>query len=104
MADESLDGAERDALLIELGVTGLRQYSGQIVEEFLPILRGRRGMFVYREMSNNDPVVGSFLFAVEMLIRQVPWTVEPASDEPEDVDRAEFLESCLYDMDDTWQD
>ena len=83
----------------ELGKTGLKQYSGRLDEEFLQSLKGDRGLKAFREMSENDPVVSSMLFAIEMLIRQVSWDVEPAGTEKEHVGDAEFLESCLWDMD-----
>ena len=54
----------------EAGRIGQRRYAGTLYEEFLPELRGRRGTEVYREMSENDDVVGAVLFAVEMLVRQ----------------------------------
>lgn len=89
---------------MELGRTGLEEFGGFIYEEFLPQLQGTRGIKVYREMSDNDPVVGAILFAIEMLIRQVDWKVEPASLDKMDQDMAEFLESNMDDMSETWQD
>ena len=61
----------------EIGRTGQRRYGGTLYEEFLPELRGRRGIEVYREMSENDDVVGAILFAIKMLVRQCAWNVEP---------------------------
>lgn len=87
----------------ELGRTGLEEYGGDIYEEFLPQLQGRRGIKVYKEMQDNDPIIGSILFAIEMLIRQVEWSVEPASTDKLDIEYAEFLESNLHDMSTTWQ-
>lgn len=86
----------------ELGSTGLKQMGGVVIEEWLPQLQGERGIKVWREMSENDPTVGAVLFAIEMLIRQVDWSVEPASEDPQDVANAEFLESCMHDMDRPW--
>jgi len=86
----------------ELGSTGLKQVGGVVIEEWLPQLQGERGIKVWREMSENDPTVGAVLFAIEMLIRQVDWSVEPASEDPQDVANAEFLESCMHDMDRPW--
>lgn len=83
----------------EIGITGLEVSSGKIYEEFLTQLEGEKGIKVFKEMSENDPTVGAILFAIEMLIRQVDWLVEPASEDKEDVERAEFLESCMWDMD-----
>jgi hypothetical protein len=88
----------------EIGFTGLRQYGGQIREEFLPALQGLRGSLVFREMRENDPVVGAILRAIEMLIRQVRWSMAGATDNADDRTAAEFVESCLYDMADTWPD
>ena len=48
--------------LTEIGGTGLRRTGGTVYEEFLVALRGRRGAKVYREMSENDPVIGSILY------------------------------------------
>lgn len=88
----------------ELGSTGLEQYHGYIYEEFLTNLSGEKKGDIYREMSENDPVIGSILFAIEKLIRQIEWSVEPYSTEDEDLRKAEFLESCMGDMDLTWEE
>lgn len=95
--------------LSELGTTGLKHSAGIVVEEFLPQLRGSQGAKVYREMSDNDPVVGSFLFAVEKIITRIEWRFDPFTDDsadgeakPEDVEVAAFFESCLNDMSETW--
>jgi hypothetical protein len=88
----------------EIGATGLRIYSGRVDEEFLRQLRGRRGLQIFREMRDNDAVVGAVLFAVEMLIRQVTWTVEAASSATADQEVAEFVQGCLADMNESWPD
>ena len=48
----------------EIGRIGQRRYGGVIYEEFLPELRGSRGVEIYREMSENDDVVGAILYAI----------------------------------------
>jgi len=88
----------------EIGRIGQRRYGGTIYEEFLHELRGKRGIEVYREMSENDDVVGAILFAIEMLVRQCRWNVEPGGDTAKDKEAAEFVESCMNDMQDTWID
>lgn len=88
----------------EIGRIGQRRYGGTIYEEFLPELRGTRGIEVYREMSENDDVVGAIIFAIEMLVRQCDWNVEPGGDTAKDKEAAEFVESCMHDMQDTWTD
>ena len=97
------DGEDEDPL-VEVGVTGLEHFGGRIHEEFLPQLHGRRGIQVFKEMRDNDPTVGAMLFAIEMLIRQVEWRVEPASEDPADVAVAEFVDGCFEDMSATWDD
>lgn len=86
----------------QLGVSGLRRYGPYVYEEFLPELRWPQAGKVYQEMSDNDPVIGAILYLAEMLIRGVDWTVEAASDSAEDKEAAEFLHSCMHDMDSSW--
>jgi hypothetical protein len=88
----------------ETGVTGLRRAGGYVQEEFLPQLSGYRAIQVYREMKDNDPVVGAILYAIDKLIRQVSWRVQPASTALDDQKAAKFLESCLHDMSTSWED
>ncbi len=88
----------------EIGRIGQRRYGGVIYEEFLHELRGKRGIAVYSEMSENDDVVGAILFAIEMLVKQCDWNVEPAGDTPKDIEAAEFVKSCMDDMQETWID
>jgi hypothetical protein len=86
----------------EIGRTGQQRYGGVFYEEFLPELRGQRGIRAYKEMSENDDIIGAILFAVKMLIRNVHWGVQPGGTEEIDEECAVFVESCLYDMEDSW--
>lgn len=90
--------------LAELGKTGLVRTGGYVYEEFLLELRGNRATKVYKEMSANDPVIAAVLFAVDMLIRQATWRVEPADTTPKAKEVAEFVESCRGDMSMTWEE
>ena len=60
-----------------IGSSGLKQFSGYIYEEFDPKLTGTKAFKVFREMAENDPVVGSMLFGIESLFRQLRWDVVP---------------------------
>lgn len=93
-----------DNLFNETGVTGLRRSAGQVQEEFLTQLAGYRAVQIYREMRENDPVVGAILYAIDKLIRQVQWRVQPASSALEDIRGAKFVESCMHDMSQSWED
>lgn len=86
----------------EIGRIGQQRYGGVFYEEFLPELRGQRGIQVYKEMSENDDIIGAILFAIKMLIRQVDWNVQAGGAESRDEECADFVDSCLYDMEDSW--
>ena len=95
--------------LQEFGSTGLRRSGGTVFEEFLTNLRGQRGARIYREMADNDPTIGSMLFAIEKVITRLEWRIDPYSDDskdgeisPEDKEVAAFVESCLHDMSESW--
>lgn len=56
-------------------------------------------------MLANDPVVNAMLFAVEMLVRQVEWDLEPASEDNADLEVKEFFRGALFDdMSTSWED
>jgi len=90
--------------LEEMGVTGLKRAAGIVDEEFLPALRGRKAVKVFQEMSLNDPVVGSLLFAITQLLRNVEFRVEAPDNTPEATEAKDFVEQCMEDMSHTWDD
>lgn len=87
-----------------LGESGLRHQSGYVYEEFLPNLRWPWAERVYKEMADNDPVVGAILYLAEMLFRKVEWTAKPLTDSAEDKEAAEFITECMEDMEQSWND
>lgn len=86
----------------ELGNTGLDKWGRDIYEEFLPNLRWPRAGKIYKEMSSNDPVITAILLCSRQLIRGVSWKVVTASQSKNDLEAAEFLESCMGDMSTAW--
>ncbi len=88
----------------EFGATGLQAFAGEILEEPLPLLRGERGRKLLKEMAENDPMVGAVLFTIDMLCRQVPWRVEPVSEDKADEEAKDYLESIIDDMSHSWSD
>ena len=88
----------------QYGRTGVKKYAGVFYEEFIDDLSGRKGIETYREMSMNDDVIGSILFAIEMLIRQVDWPVNPGGNTETDQKAADFVKECMDDMAINWQD
>ncbi len=88
--------------LTELGTSGLRRSGGFVHEEFLNQLRGRRGFLVYREMADNDPVIGSILYAIEKVVLRLEWRMDPFDDSPEAEEIRNFIDECMEDMSDSW--
>jgi hypothetical protein len=86
----------------EIGQTGLSRWAGHVTDEPLKELQGLTGAKTFRQMASNDAVVAGILFAIEQLALQVSWRVEPASEDADDVARAEFVDQCLHDMSATW--
>ena len=88
-----------------VGFIGLKTSSGFIEEEFLRDLRWPQAGKVYQEMSSNDAVIGGCLYLIETLIKKANWRVKPASDDAGDIEAAQFVESCMFDMQDqTWSE
>lgn len=97
-AASRLFGATRDKLE-PLGVSGLigaTPEQGIISDEFLTRLMHREGSRLYREMSQNDPVVHAILLAVQMLVRGVTWSIEAEAATPAGEEAADFAESVLF--------
>lgn len=90
---------------MEVGSSGLHQNGGIVSEDFLRQLQGKQKYANFREMADNDPVIGGYLSGIEMIVRSVDWSVKPADEQDERaVAEAEFVSSCLTDMSTTWDD
>lgn len=89
----------------EIGVTGLLRTKGvgYVYEEWLRDLSTYRQKQIYREMRDNDPVIGAMFFALEMILRKAEWIVEPAKTKKGE-EYAQFLKECMEDMSHTWED
>lgn len=85
------------------GSTGLPVYGGRVYDEILDELAGDRGRRIFREMSEQDPIVGGVLLGIEMLSRQVAWKMKPADDTDEAKAIADFVDECLTDMTPSWE-
>jgi hypothetical protein len=93
------------AAKIELGVSGKNTYTGDIrADEFLQELRGKKAIQKYREMRDNNAIVGSVMYAVEQTLRDVKIEVKPANDSAVAKAEADFLQSVLDDMDHSLDD
>lgn len=86
------------------GSSGLKRNMGIISEEFMVELQGQKANRIYKEMGDNDPVIGAMLFAVDMFMRRVKWFSQPADESDKGVKDAKFLDECRDDMSMTWPD
>ena len=90
---------------MEVGSSGLRQNAGIVNDDFLRQLQGKQAFANFREMADNDAVVGGMLQAIEMVVRSVDWSVEPSDPNNEQaVNEAAFVSTCLNDMTQSWDD
>lgn len=90
--------------MLEIGAVGLKRAAGYIDEEFLPHLKGRKAVGVYREMGDNDPISGSMLFAIINLLRDVGWEVNPGGKSTDHAKAAKLVETGMEDMSSSWDD
>lgn len=80
----------------ELGVASDTNPSwGLRMDEFVVQLRGRQGVKKYREMAENDAVIGAILHAMTQMMRSIEWRVEGGSNSAVD-----FVHSVMNGMDD----
>ena len=86
----------------ELGITGLTESGGQVHEERLKqLMSPAQRNLTYREMSDNDPIIGGVLLLLDLLVKQVKWDVrtpEGMEQDPVAVEQAAFVDSCLLDL------
>ena len=102
-ADATVD--QKGTMMLDVyGKSGLKMQGGRVTEEWHPSLRGKQGVKIYREMTDNDPTVGAVFYAIKALVREVPWFVKPADESPKALEWAEFVDGCREDMSHTWDD
>ena len=89
-----------------LGTTGEKAVAlGVAHSEFMPELRGIKGLRKFREMRDNDSVIGAVMQAMDMLLRATEYRLEPAQeDDPRAAEMAEFANSLFNDMEHSWDE
>ena len=90
--------------LFSLGSSGLKHSQGRVMEEFLLKLQGLKGVVFFTEMSSNSAIIGALRFLIRTLTNKCRFFVQAADETPVAHAEAEFIESCLEDMDHTWVD
>jgi hypothetical protein len=101
----SIDGAQPTKLDFRtLGASGLRQQGGFVYEGTREVLRGKRAIQTYGIMAEQDPSAATMRFMIDNIVRGVGWFVREFSDDAEGIENKQFLESCLDDMDESFDD
>jgi len=93
---------KKPASMIELGRTGLNWSAGYIYDEFLSQLRFKSGVRTYREMQDNDPIMGATIHAIKQILRESRWSVKVGEGGKEE-DR-QFLLDNMNSMTHSWMD
>lgn len=88
---------------IEVGSTGLKRYGGWILDDFVEELQSWPQVCgIFEEMANSA-TIGALLRAIQQIAKNVRWYVHPKSQSREDLEAAEFIDSCFEDMEHPFQ-
>ena len=84
--------------LTNYGATGTSFFGGIIQsDEYNPEFGWRDAVIKFEQMSRNEAQVMAIKQQYEMPILAAKWSIEPASDDPQDQEIASFVQSCLMD-------
>lgn len=87
----------------EVGFTGLRTTNGYVIEEAIRAFRYPAMLHVVDEL-RLDPTIATCLSAYRLLMARAKWSVvAPIDSTEEQIERAAFVQSCLTDMDSSWE-
>lgn len=89
---------KRRSLGGEIGESGTEIYDGVIFEEYNQKLFGSLGLEMYDRMRKSDGTVQGALKAVKLPILRAKWFVQPASEEKQDEEIAEFVNKALFEL------
>lgn len=89
--------------LSEIGYTGIKTASGRILEEANRKLRFPQFIREVDEMLNDATIATGMQFT-RMMLGRVKWkVVAPVGADAQQLERAKFIETCMHDMEHTWQ-
>ncbi len=81
----------------ELGASGTVNMAGLLVQdEYNPNLRGKLALRVFDRMRRSDASVREALQHIRVPILNATWEVEPASDDPADLEIAAFIRAAYF--------
>ena len=85
----------------EIGTMGTPLSGGYNVGEWNTKIRQIEPNLLYKEIVDNDPVVGAVLFVIGYMLSNQPWYVD-AGEGPRAEEAKEFVEKAMIDMEHPW--
>ena len=86
----------------EIGSTGTLFFGGIIVDDYNADLQGDQGLDTWQKMAKSDPTCRALEKAITLPIRGAVAQIVPPSDDPEEVEIAEFVEHNMFGMTQAW--
>ena len=97
MAEKTKKFASKKSSRPEIGASGTTNFQGIIdTDEYVTNLRGSTLYTTIDKMRWSDASVQAALLMCELPIRSAEWDIEPASEEAQDVEIAEFVKDNLF--------
>lgn len=106
---QSINGARpgrtaRQDIFQQTASAGLQTMGGQVFFDYGDRrLRGPQQYKIYSEMGD-DAAAGVLIYLLQNIIRGVKWTVRARGESPDEEGAAQFLESCMGDLDEPFSD
>lgn len=95
--DTEVFGSGSKSQLKPFGASGSELFAGYFSEEYLQLIRGRRGAKIYDEIRRSEPQVAMLLNAIMNPIKAGVWEFEAPKDVADADTHKEFIEFCAKD-------
>lgn len=91
-------------LFSETGTSGLTRFGGSIQEDYDDDWNSLVDMVALVKEMLNHPIVSATMYALEISLKRVEWSVIPGGESEIDLEVAEFVETNMHDMSHSWED
>lgn len=96
--------SRRQDLFEQTASAGLQTMGGHVFFDYGDRrLRGPQAYRIFSEMGD-DSAAGVLLYLIRNIVRGLKWSVRPFDQSPEASQLADFVESCMDDLDEPWSD
>lgn len=83
-------------MIKEVGTTGTKNFSGILLDEYLPQLSFYNSATVYNQMRRSDATVAALLAAYVMPLRAAKWYMQPFDESDDALNAADFVHDNLW--------